>query len=42
MIAIADHVVDMGPLAGSKGGEVVYQGDFAGLLTFRSHDRATT
>jgi excinuclease ABC A subunit len=33
MIAIADHVVDMGPLAGSKGGEVVYQGDYAGLLT---------
>ncbi len=33
MIAIADHVVDMGPLAGTKGGEVVYQGDFAGLLT---------
>ena len=33
MIAIADHVVDMGPLAGSKGGEVVYQGNFAGLLT---------
>lgn len=33
MIAIADHVVDMGPLAGSKGGEIVYQGDFEGLLT---------
>ncbi len=33
MIAIADHVVDMGPLAGSKGGEVVYEGDFEGLLT---------
>lgn len=33
MIAIADHVVDMGPYAGSKGGEVVYQGNFAGLLT---------
>jgi excinuclease UvrABC ATPase subunit len=33
MIAIADHVVDMGPLAGGKGGEVVYEGDFAGLLT---------
>ena len=33
MIAIADHVVDMGPFAGSKGGEVVYQGDFSGLLT---------
>ena len=32
MIAIADHVVDMGPLAGSKGGEVVYEGDYAGLL----------
>jgi excinuclease UvrABC ATPase subunit len=33
MIAIADHVVDMGPFAGSKGGEVVYEGDFAGLLS---------
>jgi excinuclease UvrABC ATPase subunit len=32
MIAIADHVVDMGPFAGSKGGEIVYQGDFDGLL----------
>ncbi len=32
MIAIADHVVDMGPLAGSRGGEVVYEGDYAGLL----------
>ncbi|MDB5541165.1 MAG: excinuclease subunit UvrA [Devosia sp.] len=32
MIAIADHVVDMGPFAGSKGGEVVYEGDFDGLL----------
>lgn len=32
MIAIADHVVDMGPLAGGKGGELVYEGDFAGLL----------
>jgi excinuclease UvrABC ATPase subunit len=33
MIAIADHVVDMGPFAGRQGGEVVYEGDFAGLLT---------
>jgi excinuclease UvrABC ATPase subunit len=33
MIRIADHVVDMGPLAGSRGGEIVYEGDFAGLLT---------
>jgi excinuclease UvrABC ATPase subunit len=32
MIAIADHVVDMGPLAGSKGGEIVYEGDYKGLL----------
>lgn len=32
MIAIADHVVDMGPFAGSKGGEVVYEGNYAGLL----------
>jgi excinuclease UvrABC ATPase subunit len=33
MIAIADHVVDMGPMAGSNGGEVVYQGDLVGLRT---------
>ncbi len=32
MIAVADHVVDMGPLAGTKGGEIVYQGDYKGLL----------
>ncbi len=30
-IAIADHVVDLGPRAGSEGGEVVYEGDVAGL-----------
>ena len=30
-IAIADHVVDIGPAAGSGGGEVCYQGDLAGL-----------
>jgi excinuclease UvrABC ATPase subunit len=33
MIAIADHVVDMGPRAGGNGGEVVYEGPFDGLLT---------
>ncbi|NMO13262.1 excinuclease ABC subunit UvrA [Pyxidicoccus fallax] len=33
MIAIADHVVDMGPRAGSKGGQVVYEGTYEGLLT---------
>ncbi|ENM5738258.1 excinuclease ABC subunit UvrA [Vibrio mimicus] len=31
VIAIADHVVDMGPGAGKDGGHVVYQGDYAGL-----------
>ncbi|HYG93767.1 MAG TPA: ATP-binding cassette domain-containing protein, partial [Nocardioides sp.] len=30
-IAIADHVVDMGPGAGTGGGEVVFQGDVDGL-----------
>lgn len=31
IIAIADHVVDMGPKAGIHGGEIVYQGGFNGL-----------
>ncbi len=31
VIRVADHVVDMGPGAGSHGGEIVYQGPFAGL-----------
>jgi excinuclease ABC subunit A len=31
-IARADHVIDIGPLAGIDGGEVVYQGSYAGLL----------
>jgi excinuclease UvrABC ATPase subunit len=30
-IAIADHVVDLGPLAGIKGGEVVFEGTIEGL-----------
>jgi len=33
LIAIADHVVDMGPRAGSNGGEIVYEGPYDGLLT---------
>lgn len=31
VIEIADHVVDMGPGAGTHGGRLVYQGDVAGL-----------
>ncbi len=31
VIAIADHVVDIGPGAGEAGGEVCYSGDVAGL-----------
>ncbi|TVL43611.1 hypothetical protein AYI98_18815 [Shewanella algae] len=31
VIAIADHVLDMGPGAGEAGGQVVYQGPFIGL-----------
>jgi excinuclease UvrABC ATPase subunit len=31
VIAIADHVVDLGPGAGSTGGEVVFEGTFAQL-----------
>jgi excinuclease UvrABC ATPase subunit len=30
-IAIADHVVDLGPLAGAAGGEVVFEGTVEGL-----------
>lgn len=32
VIKVADHVVDVGPHAGSLGGEIVYQGSFADLL----------
>ena len=31
VIAIADHVVDLGPKAGTSGGEVVYEGTVEGL-----------
>jgi excinuclease UvrABC ATPase subunit len=31
VIKVADHIVDVGPNAGSRGGRVVYEGDFAGL-----------
>jgi excinuclease ABC A subunit len=32
VIKEADYLVDMGPRAGGEGGQVVYEGDFAGLL----------
>lgn len=32
MIRMADHIVDMGPGAGEKGGEIQYEGDYEGLL----------
>src|SRR4030095_5350147 len=31
VIAIADHVVDLGPRAGTEGGEVVFEGTVEGL-----------
>jgi excinuclease UvrABC ATPase subunit len=33
VMAIADHVVDMGPGAGAHGGEIVYEGPFARLAS---------
>ncbi|GAP56504.1 uvrABC system protein A [Arthrobacter sp. Hiyo6] len=33
MIAIGDHVVDLGPRAGTEGGEVVFEGSVDGLRT---------
>ena len=33
VIRIADHVVDMGPGAGTHGGTIVYEGAFAGLTS---------
>ena len=32
MISIADHVIDVGPLAGQNGGEIVFEGSFRELL----------
>jgi excinuclease UvrABC ATPase subunit len=32
VIQTADHIVDVGPKAGSKGGQIVYEGSFEGLL----------
>ena len=32
LISIADHIVDMGPGAGSAGGQILYEGTYDGLL----------
>ncbi|MFF2890076.1 ATP-binding cassette domain-containing protein [Paenibacillus sp. NPDC057967] len=32
VIKVADHIVDVGPHAGSRGGNIVYEGSFHGLL----------
>ncbi len=32
VIKSADHVVDVGPFAGTRGGSIVYEGSYAGLL----------
>jgi excinuclease UvrABC ATPase subunit len=32
VIKVADHVVDVGPLAGPHGGEIVYEGSYTNLL----------
>jgi excinuclease UvrABC ATPase subunit len=32
VIKVADHIVDVGPHAGSQGGEIVFEGDYADLL----------
>src|SRR5258706_15425274 len=33
VIKVADHIVDVGPHAGSQGGEIVYEGSFKNLLS---------
>jgi excinuclease ABC subunit A len=33
MMRSADHILDIGPAAGELGGRVIYEGDFAGLMT---------
>jgi len=33
VIKIADHIIDVGPLAGTNGGEIVYKGSYENLLT---------
>lgn len=42
VIKVADHIVDVGPHAGSHGGSIVYEGSFQGLLEVRYTDRHTS
>ncbi|MET3942156.1 excinuclease UvrABC ATPase subunit [Paenibacillus sp. PvP094] len=32
VIKVADHIVDVGPYAGKRGGTIIYEGSFSGLL----------
>lgn len=49
IMAIADHIIDLGPGAGTAGGQIAYQGDYDGLTQagtptghgLREHRRAT-
>lgn len=36
MIELADHVVEMGPLAGAQGGQVIFQG-YGGTIKTDGH-----
>ncbi|MFO7796073.1 MAG: excinuclease ABC subunit UvrA [Promethearchaeati archaeon] len=36
IIRNADHIIDLGPLAGEKGGEIAAQGDLETILTFEN------
>ncbi|MNO22817.1 UvrABC system protein A [compost metagenome] len=31
MLSLADHIIELGPLAGTQGGQIVYEGDLPGL-----------
>ena len=42
VIAVADHVVDIGPKAGAHGGEVVFEGRSPTCSRRRHADRAVT
>ena len=37
VIAAADHIVELGPEAGERGGEIVYEGDYEGLCHSGTH-----